>query len=98
MHFLSKNQLQLLIRSHERKEQGYQVHHNGRCLTVFSAPNYCGTKNTAALIRFCSDRDNGEKSAETKDRQQSDPAACKLELRQFKAKLRKENAKGVMFW
>lgn len=30
----------MVIRSHEVKQQGYQVEHNGRCVTIFSAPNY----------------------------------------------------------
>ena len=33
--------------------QGYDVFHNGLCVTVFSAPNYCGdTRNLGAVIRF----------------------------------------------
>ena len=31
----------MLIRSHEVKEEGYLVEHDGKCITVFSAPNYC---------------------------------------------------------
>ena len=32
--------------------EGYELSHNGRCVTVFSAPDYCGGKNLGALIRF----------------------------------------------
>lgn len=39
--FLDRNNLDLLIRSHEVKEEGYVKEHEGRCVTVFSAPNYC---------------------------------------------------------
>ncbi|KAL7747963.1 Palmitoyl-protein thioesterase 1 [Sorochytrium milnesiophthora] len=39
--FLENNNLDMLIRSHEVKEGGYEVAHNGKCVTVFSAPNYC---------------------------------------------------------
>ncbi|MCQ2820608.1 MAG: metallophosphoesterase [archaeon] len=37
--FLDDNKLDLLIRSHEMKMNGYEV--EGRVITVFSAPNYC---------------------------------------------------------
>jgi len=39
--FLKTNGLELLIRSHEVKENGYEVMHDGKCITIFSAPNYC---------------------------------------------------------
>ena len=39
--FLANNGLDLLVRSHEVKPEGYVVEHDGKCITVFSAPNYC---------------------------------------------------------
>ncbi|XP_072405524.1 serine/threonine-protein phosphatase 5 isoform X1 [Chiloscyllium punctatum] len=39
--FLEENKLDYIIRSHEVKPDGYEVTHNGKCITVFSAPNYC---------------------------------------------------------
>lgn len=39
--FLSSNGLELLVRSHEVKDEGYYVEANGKCITIFSAPNYC---------------------------------------------------------
>lgn len=51
--FLAHNKLQLLIRSHEVKEEGYEVDHGGKCITVFSAPNYCDEMgNKGAMIKF----------------------------------------------
>mmetsp|Transcript_92005 Transcript_92005/g.259951 ORF Transcript_92005/g.259951 Transcript_92005/m.259951 type:complete len:503 (+) Transcript_92005:80-1588(+) len=51
--FLQKNDLKLVIRSHEMKEEGYQVEHGGKCITVFSAPNYCDQMgNKGAFIRL----------------------------------------------
>ena len=38
--FLQKNGLDYIIRSHEVKDKGYEVSHDGKCITVFSAPNY----------------------------------------------------------
>ena len=44
------------MRSHEVKEEGYLVEHDGRCITIFSAPNYCDQMgNKGAFIRFRED-------------------------------------------
>lgn len=54
--FLDDNNLDLLIRSHEVKMDGYEVEAEGRLITVFSAPNYCDSMgNKAAFIRLESD-------------------------------------------
>lgn len=43
----------MLIRSHEVRANGFSVEHDGLCVTIFSAPNYCGTVgNKAAFLRF----------------------------------------------
>mmetsp|Transcript_17413 Transcript_17413/g.51538 ORF Transcript_17413/g.51538 Transcript_17413/m.51538 type:complete len:302 (-) Transcript_17413:59-964(-) len=39
--FLEKNDLSLVVRSHEVRDQGYELEHGGLLVTVFSAPNYC---------------------------------------------------------
>uniref|UniRef100_A0A667Z1F5 Serine/threonine-protein phosphatase n=1 Tax=Myripristis murdjan TaxID=586833 RepID=A0A667Z1F5_9TELE len=39
--FLEQNKLDFIVRSHEVKAEGYEVTHSGKCITVFSAPNYC---------------------------------------------------------
>ena len=54
--FLERNNLNLLVRSHEVKEEGYLVEHGGKTITVFSAPNYCDfTGNKGAFIHFEAD-------------------------------------------
>jgi serine/threonine-protein phosphatase 5 len=54
--FLELNGLDLVVRSHEVKDEGYVVEHNGKCITVFSAPNYCDqVGNKGAFIRFFED-------------------------------------------
>lgn len=51
--FLERNGLELLVRSHQVKEEGYEVEHGGKLVTVFSAPNYCGIMgNKGAALRF----------------------------------------------
>jgi len=51
--WLKENGMKLLVRSHEMKEDGYDVQHNGKCITIFSAPNYCDQMaNKGAFIRF----------------------------------------------
>ncbi|KAI8973482.1 Metallo-dependent phosphatase-like protein [Mycotypha africana] len=54
--FLETNDLDMVIRSHEVKEEGYVIEHDGQCVTVFSAPNYCDTVgNKGALINITPD-------------------------------------------
>eukprot|EP01117_Protostelium_nocturnum_P005144 TRINITY_DN1868_c0_g1_i3.p1 TRINITY_DN1868_c0_g1~~TRINITY_DN1868_c0_g1_i3.p1 ORF type:complete len:117 (-),score=37.13 TRINITY_DN1868_c0_g1_i3:48-398(-) len=54
--FLKDNGLELVVRSHEVKEEGYLVEADGKLITIFSAPNYCdNVGNKGALIRFDSD-------------------------------------------
>ncbi|XP_074287567.1 serine/threonine-protein phosphatase 5-like [Silene latifolia] len=51
--FLEDNELILLVRSHEVKQEGYEFEHNGTVVTVFSAPNYCDQfGNEGAFLRF----------------------------------------------
>ncbi|KAJ3158659.1 Serine/threonine-protein phosphatase 5 [Geranomyces michiganensis] len=51
--FLKDNNLQCIIRSHECKADGYTVDHDGRCITIFSAPNYCDSVgNKGAYIHI----------------------------------------------
>ncbi|VDO26068.1 unnamed protein product [Onchocerca flexuosa] len=49
--FCETNALDYVVRSHEVKPEGYEVHHDGKCITVFSAPNYCDTMGAFITIR-----------------------------------------------
>jgi len=54
--FLQDNNLDLIIRSHEVRQEGYEVEQDGQLITVFSAPNYCDQfGNKGAIIRISSD-------------------------------------------
>uniref|UniRef100_A0A1I7ZIE5 protein-serine/threonine phosphatase n=1 Tax=Steinernema glaseri TaxID=37863 RepID=A0A1I7ZIE5_9BILA len=54
--FCRRNDLLYVVRSHEVKPQGYERHHNDKCFTVFSAPNYCDTMgNKGAFITITGD-------------------------------------------
>ncbi|KAI5790173.1 Metallo-dependent phosphatase-like protein [Geopyxis carbonaria] len=51
--FCDNNGLEAIIRSHEVRMGGYEVEHNGKCITVFSAPNYVDTSgNKGAYINI----------------------------------------------
>ncbi|KAL5232131.1 hypothetical protein ABZP36_030907 [Zizania latifolia] len=51
--FLQENNLDLIVRSHEVKDEGFEIEHDGKLITVFSAPNYCDQMgNKGAYIRF----------------------------------------------
>lgn len=49
--FLTNNGLDLLIRSHEVKDEGYEIAHNGKCITVFSAPRYWYASFSAFTVK-----------------------------------------------
>ncbi|CAK9022140.1 Serine/threonine-protein phosphatase with EF-hands 1 (PPEF-1) (DRES10) (Protein phosphatase with EF calcium-binding domain) (PPEF) [Durusdinium trenchii] len=51
--FCGMNQIALVVRSHECVPEGFEVLHNGRLITIFSASRYCGTQtNKGAFIAF----------------------------------------------
>ena len=84
--FLNTNDFALMIRSHEVKHEGYEVHHGGKCITVFSAPNYCGqVGNKGAYIRFTFDDKVGASSE-----------LAKPIISQFDAALSAPHAKSFM--
>jgi len=51
--FCAHNQVALVVRSHECVPEGFEVLHNGRLITIFSASRYCGTQtNKGAFMNF----------------------------------------------
>lgn len=51
--FCDNNKLKTVIRSHEVRMEGYEMEHDGRLCTVFSAPNYCDAQqNKGAYINI----------------------------------------------
>eukprot|EP01080_Neovahlkampfia_damariscottae_P007521 gene7521-11845_t len=51
--FLKRNDLELVIRSHEMVDEGYEMKHNDQLITVFSASYYAGSAfNKGAVVVF----------------------------------------------
>ena len=48
--FLKDNRLELLCRAHQVVEEGYEFFGNKKCVTIFSAPNYCGMFDNSGAI------------------------------------------------
>ena len=61
---LKKQKMQTMLRAHEVQDQGYKFHWLGSdgypaCITIFSAPNYCGNYGNKGAV-VCSMPDNIE--------------------------------------
>ncbi|RLN58820.1 hypothetical protein BBJ29_004197 [Phytophthora kernoviae] len=51
--FCTQNDISLIIRSHECREEGFDIVHDGLLLTVFSASSYCGSQtNKGAYVQL----------------------------------------------
>jgi len=49
--FCGRNGLQVIVRGHEEAKRGYEFFAGGHGVTVFSAMDYCGKGNDAAILR-----------------------------------------------
>lgn len=72
-----KNQVTAVIRSHEVRQGGYSVEHDGLCITVFSAPNY--VDQVGNLAAFATIDDSGDISYTT-FREQPHPVSPALPI------------------
>jgi serine/threonine-protein phosphatase 2A catalytic subunit len=50
--FIHQNGLRLIVRAHQLVMDGFSWSHNRTVATIFSAPNYCRARNSAAVIEF----------------------------------------------
>lgn len=67
--FLEANGLDLVIRSHEVKDKGFEWTHGGKCLTVFSAPLYADVcSNRGAVVRLTLPEEGGGSQLRTEVR------------------------------
>lgn len=48
--FMDANGIQLLFRSHQMIAEGFKIQFEGRLITLYSAPNYCGTCNNKSSV------------------------------------------------
>ena len=65
---LARSNLQALIRAHEVQQNGYQWHMlnddlQPQCITVFSAPNYCGFYGNKGAVFFSKPRQEAADNA-----------------------------------
>lgn len=86
--FCLNNKIRKVLRSHEVRMGGVEEEHNGRLITVFSAPNYCdSTGNLGGVVhitenaKYESASDNGEGYRDT----QETNCPWNLELETFEA-------------
>jgi serine/threonine-protein phosphatase with EF-hands len=96
--FLDRHNLDLLVRSHECKTEGFEVLHNGNVITIFSASNYYEIgSNNGAYIKFSANGDRyfvqftsaASKTKKLTFRQQVDIIE-KSAIRELKGKLRQQ--------
>lgn len=86
--FCLSNKIRKILRSHEVRMQGVEIEHNGRLITIFSAPNYCDvTGNLGGILNISPNKlynkeiDNGDGYKDSYD----ENSPWKLDLESFEA-------------
>ncbi|CAD7968048.1 unnamed protein product [Amoebophrya sp. A120] len=104
--FLKENHLHMVVRSHElpANSRGFQVHHDSKLITIFSASNYCGTSGNYGAVMLLQPSLEFEifehwapNLREILDLEQENIQACRKILHTLEDLTRKEeNYKSVM--
>ena len=53
--FMKRSHVHLFVRGHQLPEEGFEYLWDHQLLTLFSAPNFCGMNNVAAIAEFRKD-------------------------------------------
>ena len=48
--FIFLNNLKAMVRAHQVCQEGFMKHHDDKCITVWSAPNYCYRVGNLACV------------------------------------------------
>lgn len=70
--FCERNKLDFICRAHQMTMEGFCWTHENKCLTVFSAPNYCGIANNAGAIMKIGRCNKKHKSTKRSDDEEGD--------------------------
>ena len=93
---LAKSKLTAMVRAHEAQMDGFKFHMKAKnnmplCVTVFSAPNYCGFYGNKAAI-FCTSSDNKKDDMLTFKEEDSKPVILRLN------ELGRDNVDAISFY
>lgn len=75
--FCLNNKIRKVLRSHEVRMGGVEVEHNGRLITVFSAPNYCdATGNLGGVVHITENTSYDKSKDDGEGYRESDEKNC----------------------
>ncbi|EEY56874.1 calcineurin-like phosphoesterase, putative [Phytophthora infestans T30-4] len=97
--FCKRNGISLIIRSHECREEGFDIVHDGLLLTVFSASNYCGSQTNKGAYVLLERGDNNAIPASPAGRNEWREKARRLEQQTLESLLQIicENQNALLF-